>query len=285
MKRLPEYLRRTAAFAVMAVCVLPAYAPWEGEARAQERRSAPWPSEVFGSKQNSNVAGKFDYYTMVMSWSPTHCVSAQEGRDEEQCAREDGLRYGFVLHGLWPQYEKGFPEACPIGKKPFVPSPVINDMLDIMPSRGLVIHEFRLHGTCSGLDPEKYYALSRRLFKGVRIPERFKNPFEMQFMSPQDVENEFMRANTWLRPDMMAITCGGPGNRLRDVRICLTQGGMGRSCGQNEDQRKLCRSDQLHVPPVRSTRRGAGRSSTDKMPPSRDRGLPRPRVLDAPTPN
>ena len=193
---------------------------------AQQLRDAPWPSDVFNQKPQANVAGKFDYYTLVMSWSPTHCVTAQEGRDEEQCARVDGLRYGFVLHGLWPQYEKGYPEACRIGRKPFVPQPVINSMLDIMPSGGLVIHEYKLHGTCSGLDPAEYYKLSRQLFTSVRVPERFKNPFEMQFTNPREIEVEFMRANPWLRPDMIAVTCGGPGNRLRDVRIDYCWGGM-----------------------------------------------------------
>ena len=67
---------------------------------------------MFNAKPQQNVAGKFDYYTLVMSWSPTHCANAEVGRDEQQCARFDGLRYGFVLHGLWPQYEKGYPEAC-----------------------------------------------------------------------------------------------------------------------------------------------------------------------------
>lgn len=248
---------------------------------AQDLHRAPWPSEVFNAKPRERVAGNFDYYTMVMSWSPTHCVSAEEGRDEEQCARLDGLRYGFVLHGLWPQYEKGYPEACPIGKKPFVPNDVIGRMLDIMPSRGLVIHEYKLHGTCSGLDPAGYYDVSRRLFKSVRIPDRFNNPFETQFMSPAEVEAEFLRANPWLRPDMIAVGCSGPGNRLRDIRICLSRDGRGRACGDNENQRKLCRADQLHVPPVRSTRRD-DIMSTKPIQPQRDRGLPRPRVIEAP---
>jgi ribonuclease T2 len=104
----------------------------------------------------------------------------------------------------------------------------------------------------------------------------------MQFVTPREVEGEFMRANPWLRPEMIAVTCGGPGNRLRDVRICLTHDGQGRACGQNENQRKLCRADEVHVPPVRSTRREDGTASTKKLQPERDRGLPRPRVLEAP---
>lgn len=255
---------------------------------AQERSRAPWPSEVFNPKPRANTAGKFDYYTMVMSWSPTHCSMAEEGRDEQQCARQDGQRYGFVLHGLWPQYEKGYPEACPTGRKPFVPRPVIDGMLDIMPSSGLVIHEFKLHGTCSGLGPEDYYKLSRALFTRVRIPDRYRNPFETQFVAPRELVGEFMRANPWLRPEMVAVNCGGPGNRLRDIRVCMTPDGTPRTCGQNENQRKLCRAEQMHVPPVRSTRRGSGSSggregvSTGPLQPQRDRGLPRPRVLEGP---
>ena len=89
----------------------------------------------------------------------------------------------------------------------------------------------------------------------MRIPERFNNPFETQFMAPQEVEGEFLRANPWMRPEMFVVGCSGPGNRLRDVRICLTRDGQGRTCGDNENPRKLCRADQMHVPPVRSTRR------------------------------
>lgn len=260
----------TAALAVLGVATC-----------AQDLHRAPWPSDYFSPKPRERVAGSFDYYTMVMSWSPTHCVNAEEGRDDEQCARTDGLRYGFVLHGLWPQYEKGYPEACPIGKKPFVPNDVISRMLDIMPSRGLVIHEYKLHGTCSGLDPANYYNLARRLFNSVRIPDSFKNPFETQFVSPREVEAEFLRANPWLRPDMIAVGCSGPGNRLRDIRICLTREGRGRACGGNEDQNKLCRTDQMYVPPVRSTRRD-DIMSTKPIQPQRDRGLPRPRIIESP---
>jgi ribonuclease T2 len=175
---------------------------------AQERRDAPWPSEAFNPKPKQNTAGKFDYYTLVMSWSPTHCVTAQEGRDEQQCARQDGRRYGFVLHGLWPQLARRLPEAC-IGRKPWVPQPVINSMLDIMPSGGLVIHEFKLHGTCSGLEPADYCKLSRQLFTRVCIPERFQNPYETVYRPAPNWSANSMRANPWLRPEMVAVTCGG----------------------------------------------------------------------------
>jgi ribonuclease T2 len=127
-------------------------------------------------------------------------------------------------------------------------------MLDIMPSRGLVIHEYRAHGTCSGLTPAQYFATSRKLFDSIVIPERFRNPFEAQLASPADIRGEFLRANPKLQPDMIAVACGGAGRGLKDVRICFSKEGNLRNCGENENQRKLCSADQVFIPPARSTR-------------------------------
>jgi hypothetical protein len=64
---------------------------------------------------------------------------------------------------------------------------------------------------------------------------------------------EFIAANPQLKPDMIAVQCGGPGNRLREVRICFDKGGNFRACGPNEDQAKLCSADRMYVPPVRAS--------------------------------
>ncbi len=232
---------------------------------AQQR--APWPSERFNPPAQRNVAGEFDYYALVMSWSPTYCSDASE-RDDQQCNRADGRRFAFILHGLWPQYEKGYPGMCRTARRPFVSQPVIDGMLDIMPSRGLIIHEYRKHGTCSGLQPENYFATARQLFSGIRVPERFKNPFETQFMSPREVISDFTRLNPQIKPDMMAIACGGSGNRLKEIRFCFTKDGTPRSCGSNEDQRRMCSADRIFVPPVRSTARDDDTTSRQPAPPA-----------------
>lgn len=205
-------------------------------------------------RDRNDVAGQFDYYVLVLSWSPTYC--SDEGRDDDtQCNRRDGGRYSFVLHGLWPQYESGYPRNCRLQRRPFVPDPVINSMLDVMPSRGLVIHEYRAHGTCSGLDPVRYFAMAHRLYDGVTIPQRFQNPMESQITSAADVKRAFLQANPQFRPDMIAVVCGGAGGMLREVRLCLTKEGSPRSCGQNETRRNLCTANQVFVPPSRSTPR------------------------------
>lgn len=220
-----------------------------------------------------NVAGEFDYYSLVLSWSPSHCAEATG--DDQQCNRRDGRRFNFVLHGLWPQYERGWPQDCRTARRPFVPQPLVDSMLDIMPSQRLVIHEFRKHGTCSGLSAEGYFALSRRLFRSITIPQDFRNPFEQQTIEPRELATALIRANPGLRQENFGIVCGGQGSRLKEVRICFTKDGKLRACGANENQRKLCSAPRILVPPVRSTARD------DAMPqaPRRfDNPLPGPRM-------
>ena len=66
---------------------------------------------------------------------------------------------------------------------------------------------------------------------------------------------DLIRANPGLKPENFAIACGGPGNRLKEVRFCFSKDGQPRACGANEDQRKLCSASRMFVPPVRSTAR------------------------------
>jgi ribonuclease T2 len=201
-----------------------------------------------------NVPGRFDYYALVLSWSPTYCASLRGGTYEPQCHRRDGRTYAFVLHGLWPQHERGWPENCRTRESAYVPQPLIDSMLDIMPSKRLVIHEYRKHGTCSGLRPEGYYGLARRLYSSIRIPQRFVQPNRDFNISPEDMVGDFVEANPALKPDMMGVACGGPGNRLREIRICFSREGQPVRCGRNEDQSRLCRASSMHVPPARPGR-------------------------------
>ncbi len=211
-------------------------AVFAGLAQVPALAQHPWPSEQSNQQASPNIPGQFDYYVLILSWSPTYCATTERGHDDTQCARDDGKRYGFVLHGLWPQYEQGYPESCLTAWRPFVPEPVIDSMLDAMPSRGLIIHEYRSHGTCSGMEPGPFFALARRIYDRIRIPERYQNPFETQYVSPRELIGDFLRENRGLAPNMMAITCGGPGNRLREIRICVTKDGQPRACGRNENR-------------------------------------------------
>ncbi|MGD9867768.1 MAG: ribonuclease T [Hyphomicrobiales bacterium] len=199
----------------------------------------------------ANAAGKpgdFDYYVLTLSWSPSYCETEGKDRNEPQCS---GQRpYAFVLHGLWPQYRRGWPQDCDIGSRPWVPREVIDSMLDIMPSTGLVIHEYRKHGTCSGLKPDAYYSLARELFGQVRIPARYLSPTDYVTVTPAQLEEDFLKTNPALNADMLSISCGRE-RRLREVRICFSRDKAPVACGQNENQDRLCRLDNIVLPPVR----------------------------------
>lgn len=201
--------------------------------------------------RDSHRPGVFDYYVMALSWSPTYCATRNRAGREPQC---DGRRpYAFVLHGLWPQYAKGWPEFCRTAARPWVPRELIDSMLDIMPSPKLVIHQYRKHGTCSGLSPRAYFARARAAFRSIKIPARYLGPTRAVTVSPRQIETDFLKTNPALRPEMLSVTCGR-GKRLREVRICFSKSLELRACGVNEDQRRLCRRNQIVMPPVRGPR-------------------------------
>lgn len=197
--------------------------------------------------------GRFDYWSLVLSWSPSFCLTNNGRRDKQQCGPQRA--FAFVVHGLWPQYERGWPDFC-AAKRSWVPREVIRDMRRIMPSNSLVIHEWRKHGTCSGLVPQAYYSLTRKLFAGIRIPSRFRQPNGYISTTPQALKQAFVSANPQLDASMISVQCGNRRDRanLRDLRICFGRDLQPRRCGSNE--RRSCRARQLTLPPVRAGRRG-----------------------------
>jgi ribonuclease T2 len=218
-----------------------------GDAAAQRYRD--------DDNQSRHKAGVFDYYVLALSWSPTYCADRGDSRNDQQCNPRNRRPYAFVLHGLWPQYDRGWPQNCRTSDEGWVPGPVADRMLDIMPSKRLVFNEYRKHGTCSGLGVDRYFALSRELFEKVNIPPKFVDlDDDRMTISPGELVRDFVAANPSLRPDMIAVQCGGAGNRLREVRICFDKAGMFRPCGSNENQRRLCSADRMYVPPVRGGR-------------------------------
>ena len=193
-----------------------------------------------------NAPGAFDYYVLVLSWMPSYCRGEGRNRRDDQC--DAAKRHTFLLHGLWPQFDKGWPENCPIGKRPWVPEKVIEEMRDIMPSKGLIIHEYRVHGTCSGLGPAQYFGVARELYERVTVPARFIASDGDPLDSPDEIEGEFLAANAWLKPEMISVTCRR--DKLLDIRVCFGRDLFPRACGANEDQKRLCPAGKITVPPV-----------------------------------
>jgi ribonuclease T2 len=142
---------------------------------------------------DGGASGSFDYYLLSLSWSPSYCLTHAD--DHTQCGTK-GL--GFVLHGLWPQYDAGgYPQDC--NREMQLPAQAAALGQTLYPSPKLMQHEWQSHGTCSGL-------------------------------SSTQIATAFRAANPDLPEDGVTIACSR--GQLSEVRICLTRELAIRSCGQ-----------------------------------------------------
>ena len=198
-----------------------------------------------GSGNQETQAQPFDFYVLALSWSPSYCAAEGAEANRQQC--DSGRPYGFIVHGLWPQYENGYPENCFAGAPPDVPRPDLRKLYDIMPSAALIRHQWRKHGTCSGLTRQDFFAKLRRARERIRIPAQFERLDDYRVVAPGSVENAFLEANPGLGEDAIAVTCDK--RFFREVRICLTKSLDFRSCPQVD--RRSCRRAKAVMPPRR----------------------------------
>jgi ribonuclease T2 len=193
-----------------------------------------------------NQPGEFDFYVLSLSWSPSFCdASGDRANRQAECGERP---YSFVVHGFWPQYEKGFPEYCQV-PSPRLDRNIVSSMLDLMPAPRLIFHEWDRHGTCSGLPPRGYFEAVRKARAVVKIPPEFLDVKSELTVTPDGVEEAFAKANPGLTRAAMAIGCDN--KRLREIRICMTRDLAFHECPEVE--RRSCRRDQLVMPPVRGS--------------------------------
>ena len=199
--------------------------------------------------------GRFDFYVLSLSWSPTFCAEAAERHAGRSAGAQCGARpYAFVVHGLWPQYERGFPQYCQV-PAPRIDHRLVSSMLDLMPAPHLIFNEWDKHGTCSGLSPNAYFETVRKARALVKIPDAYVAPSAPLTVTPDEVEDAFAKANPGLPRDGIAVTCDS--RRLGEVRICLGKDFSFRSCPEIDT--RACRRDQLVMPPVRGGRAALAR--------------------------
>lgn len=185
--------------------------------------------------------GAFDFYLLALSWSPGFCEVGGGQRPNRQC--EPGAKLGFVVHGLWPQFERGYPLDCEGVSSPS--QIALDHAKDLYPDLRLARYEWRKHGTCSGRSPSDYFADVARAREMIVIPTAFAKPDAAQTFSPIDIERAFIAANPRLRPGMLAIGCRR--DVLEDVKLCLSKDLREfRACP--EVVRRSCRREEIRVP-------------------------------------
>lgn len=179
------------------------------------------------------AAGNFDYYLLNLSWSPEYCHSHPEAAE---CAQ----RSTFVLHGLWPQNNDGsYPEHCADAPGPANPG----EFSDIYPEPGLLEHEWKQHGSCTGLSAEDFFHAARTAYKSVTIPPALANLSSQTSMPPQQIAELFAGSNPALRQEDIAVSCGH--NYLTAVEICLDKSLHPMACPAV----RSCRANSVRIAP------------------------------------
>jgi ribonuclease T2 len=196
------------------------------------------------AQSRSNEPGRFDFYVLALSWSPSYCEDGGMRADQEQCGT--GRPYAFVVHGLWPQRERDWPEYCDSAERG-LPGELAASMLPLMPSRDLIRQQWRKHGVCSGLSPKGYFDLVRQARGRVTVPAAYERLSRPLRTSPGAVEAAFIAANPGLSDEDIAVICRG--NRMSEVRVCLGKDLSFRNCP--EVDRRACPRAEIVLPPVR----------------------------------
>lgn len=170
--------------------------------------------------------GEFDYYVLSLSWSPNWCATTGDAQRSDQC--DDRHDHGWILHGLWPQYHRGWPAYC---RTPHAPPSrgMTAAMADIMGSPGLAWHSWKKHGTCSGLSADRYFALSRLAYDQVSRPPVFRKLDRTVTLPATVVEEAFLQANPGWTRDMLTVTCQD--GYIAEARLCLSRDLRPVPCG------------------------------------------------------
>lgn len=184
-------------------------------------------------------AGEFDYFVMALSWSPSWCDGRETG---PQCGRS----LGWILHGLWPQYETGWPSYCRTSQREATRGET-GAMVDIMGSSGNAWYQWKKHGRCSGESAAEFFGMSRKAYGSVVRPEVFRSLERDVRLPASVVEEAFLQANPALKADMITVTCKN--NEIQEVRICLTRDLEPRICGA--DVIRDCEASSAFFPAMR----------------------------------
>ena len=189
-------------------------------------------------------AGDFDYYVMSLSWSANWCATTGDARHDPQCDAGRGLTW--VLHGLWPQREQGWPSYCRTGERDPTRAETAA-MADVMGGAGLAFYQWKKHGRCSGLSAPEFYKTARAAHASIALPPVFAGVRKDMKLPASVVEDAFLEANPGLGRDEITVTCDQ--GMIQEVRICLTKDLEPRPCAP--DSARDCRMKDAELDAVR----------------------------------
>ena len=189
------------------------------------------------------AAADFDYYMLTLSWAPDFCAQSKGAGPAAECGA--GRKIGFVVHGFWPQSNAGRgPENC--GKAKPVAASLAQSLLSYIPTTSLVQHEWKAHGTCSGLSAADYFGALKKARDSVTIPAQFQAPAQAMKLTPGAIEASFAAANPSFPPTAFVTSCTG--GALQEARICFSKNFTPQACTKGAGE---CTMASINVLPVK----------------------------------
>lgn len=156
------------------------------------------------------------FHMLAVTWMPETCRSGGDGEGDLACGGAN--RFGWTLHGLWPNSDgRPYPRYCRAATP--VKTETIRAELCRTPSVDLVQHEWAAHGTCGWETPEAYFAQSSALYDRLNKPDPTTLAPAERGPTAGRLRDAFVAANPGLPRDAVYIAVVS-GNRLREVRIC-----------------------------------------------------------------
>ena len=165
-------------------------------------------------------------YTLAVSWSPEYC---HNDKASMQCSGRNG-RFGFVLHGLWPEARSGpSPQWCSLTPRPS--ADLIRRNLCMTPAPWLLAHEWAKHGSCIARTPEAYFRTSAILWQSLRWPDADRLS-RQEGLTVGDLRQAFAASNPDWRGRRIGVVLNNRG-WLRELRLCYGRDFMPADCGRH----------------------------------------------------
>lgn len=111
-----------------------------------------------------------------------------------------------------------------------VAAATVDHMLNFMPSRSLIQHEWQEHGTCSGLSAQEYFAQAEQAYTHLQVPPQYRNLNQRRQFDVSDVEKSFAEANG-APAEAFRISCHA--GELVNLEVCVDKNLQYRSCTQS----------------------------------------------------
>ena len=122
-------------------------------------------------------------------------------------------------------------------------SATVDHMLNFMPSRGLIQHEWEKHGTCSGVSAQNYFGQAEQAFTHVRVPQQYSSLNHEQQFNVADVEKSFAEAN---HAPLQAFRVSCHAGELVSLEVCVDKNLQYRSCTESVRE---CPVNQVDMKP------------------------------------